>query len=89
MRGKLIIEIPVENEKLLTCIVEALKPETYDTLSKDVRAKVKISDGKVFLILEAHTTATLRAILNSYLTWIDSIVKSIIEVENVGRKNTT
>lgn len=89
MRGKLIIEVPVEDRKLLTCIVEALKPETYDMISRDVKAEVKISDGKVFLILEAHTTATLRAILNSYLTWIDSIVKSIIEVESVGRKNTT
>jgi KEOPS complex subunit Pcc1 len=69
-------------EKQLTSLLEALKPETQAAQTR--RAKVKLEkDGSALVLqVEAEDTVALRATLNAYLRWINSAVSVIDMVEH-------
>ena len=88
MRRALVrVEIVAEDVKLARAILDSITPETRSSPSKNARAKVSLENGKVFLTIEAYTTAALRALFNSYMSWISSVINTIAEVESIGRKD--
>ena len=58
------IEINLPSVELAKTIYHSLKPES------NARCKITIKDGTLILDFKAKTTATLRALTNSYLRWI-------------------
>lgn len=67
-----ILVIETENEELTNTLYRILLPEVKTTKSKSTKVSIKRKDKNLYLYVEAKTTAGLRAILNSYLRWINS-----------------
>lgn len=83
LRGR--IDIVVEDDrKILEALAKSLEPETKTSPSKRGRAKVRFRGGKMFLTIKANSTAALRAIFNSYISWVSAILNVIEEVETLG-----
>jgi tRNA threonylcarbamoyladenosine modification (KEOPS) complex Pcc1 subunit len=59
-----------------------LTPEAKAPLTR--RAKTKLEEDGLFLVLhvEAEDTVALRATLNAYLHWINSVLNVIETLEN-------
>ena len=55
-------------------ILNSLKPEILNPASHRSRAKLYTENGMVILQIEANDSTALRASLNSYLRWINSIL---------------
>jgi tRNA threonylcarbamoyladenosine modification (KEOPS) complex Pcc1 subunit len=66
-------KIPFPNRRYLETVFKALKPET--TKSSTMRSRAFLEKDDTFLILkiEAKDTVALRAAVNAYLRWMDSI----------------
>ncbi len=79
LNSKATIKIKFSSEKQIRSLFNAITPETEKPLTKRARVKLE-KDGLFFvLIVESDDTTALRATLNSYLRWINSIV-NVIEV---------
>jgi tRNA threonylcarbamoyladenosine modification (KEOPS) complex Pcc1 subunit len=61
-------------------VLESLSPEAEEIL-QGIDLKIKLSKAQVILEIEAGDTSSLRATCNSYLRWIDAMLK-ILEVVN-------
>lgn len=88
VKGKIDIVVEAEREVIKT-LVESLKPETLTSPSKRGRAKVRVKNGKMFLTIKANSTAALRALFNSYITWIIVVLNTIKEVSVIGREGSS
>ena len=55
-------------------IIDSLKPETSHPASRRSKATIRLEDRVLILEIEAYDTTALRASLNSYLRWINSIL---------------
>ena len=75
--AKAKIRLKFTNQKQLSTVLEALTPEANSPLSH--RGKVTLKKDGLFLVLliEAEDTVALRATLNAYLHWINSIINVI------------
>ena len=67
------------SEKGLEVVFEALKPEVDRAVT--VRSRAGLEKDKNFLVLkvEAGDTVALRAALNAYLRWVNSMI-DVLEV---------
>ncbi|RLG76299.1 MAG: hypothetical protein DRO23_01285 [Thermoprotei archaeon] len=92
MSYKALITLELDSGEEAKTVYEAILPEARNMPSERTRAFI-IRDGKeIRLTVEADTSSSLRAALNSYLSWLSSIVKTVKyvrEVETYGRKNTS
>jgi tRNA threonylcarbamoyladenosine modification (KEOPS) complex Pcc1 subunit len=79
--AKATVRLKFQNIKQISTILEALAPETNSPLPH--RAKAKLEKDGLFLILsvEAEDTVALRATLNAYLHWINSMNNVIVALE--------
>jgi len=68
-------------EKQLTSLLEALKPETQAAQTRRAKVTLKKDGSALVLQVEAEDTVALRATLNAYLRWINSAVSVIDMVE--------
>jgi tRNA threonylcarbamoyladenosine modification (KEOPS) complex Pcc1 subunit len=68
-----ILRLKNNSKELTSALLEALTPEALS--SQTNRSKVRIEKEGEFLILkvEAEDTISLRATLNAYLHWINSM----------------
>ncbi len=75
--AKAKIRLKFTNQKQINAVLEALTPEANSPLSH--RGNVRLQEDGLFLVLlfEAEDTVALRAILNAYLHWINSIINVI------------
>jgi KEOPS complex subunit Pcc1 len=75
--AKAKIRLKFKNQKQINTFLEALTPEANSPLSH--RGKVTLKKDGLFLVLliEAEDTVALRATLNTYLHWINSIINVI------------
>ena len=73
MSGKHIanIDISLPTADLAKTVYRALRPET------GFKAKIVVKGNIISLKLEADTTATLRALTNSYLRWIITVISCL------------
>jgi KEOPS complex subunit Pcc1 len=71
VHAEILLEIP---EKYITVILEALKPET--DFSSSERSVTEVTRGikSLLIVTNANDTSALRASLNSYLRWLQSIL---------------
>jgi tRNA threonylcarbamoyladenosine modification (KEOPS) complex Pcc1 subunit len=72
--AKASIRLKFENKKQLATLLIALTPETQTM--QVTRANVKLCSDGDFLVfsVEGEDTVALRATLNAYLRWIQSII---------------
>lgn len=79
MSAKAIIRLKFLSERHLEIVFRALKPEITKTAT--VRSRTKMEKNGTFLVLkvEAKDTVALRAALNAYLRWVNSIL-SVLEL---------
>ncbi|HTY75038.1 MAG TPA: KEOPS complex subunit Pcc1 [Candidatus Nanoarchaeia archaeon] len=68
------VRISLKSEKQVTAVLKALTPEL--TRQIGVRSKTTLNAKGVTLILnfEANDTVALRAAVNAYLRWINSVM---------------
>jgi tRNA threonylcarbamoyladenosine modification (KEOPS) complex Pcc1 subunit len=79
--AKATIRLQLANKKQVTTLLSALTPEAKAPLTR--RATIKLEKDSLFLVLyvEAEDTVALRATLNAYLHWINSVLSVIETVE--------
>jgi KEOPS complex subunit Pcc1 len=73
MRAKATIRLHFSSVKHLETVYRALMPETKKSTS--TRSKASLEKNRTFLVLKvnAKDTVALRAALNTYLRWINSM----------------
>jgi tRNA threonylcarbamoyladenosine modification (KEOPS) complex Pcc1 subunit len=81
--AKAFIRLKFDSKKQLSTLLEALTPETKAQVTR--RANVMLEAEGLFLLLtvEANDTVALRATLNAYLRWINSMINVIQLVEDI------
>ncbi|MGB9778448.1 MAG: KEOPS complex subunit Pcc1 [Candidatus Bathyarchaeia archaeon] len=79
MKAKAVVRLQFPSRKHLEIFAKALEPEVKKPATS--RSKANIEKKEKFLILrvEARDTVALRATLNAYLRWINSIM-NVFEV---------
>ena len=81
--AKAFVRLKFASQKQLSTLLEALTPETKAQVTR--RANVKLEKDGLFLVLtvDANDTVALRATLNAYLRWINSMINVIQVVEDI------
>lgn len=79
MKANALIRLKIPSEQRLEIVFKALEPEVRKP--QTMRFRVILQKENMFLILkiEAKDTVALRASVNAYLRWINSIV-NVLEV---------
>jgi len=79
MKAKAVVRLKFPSEKQLEIVFKALEPEVKKSTTMRSRTTLKKDGGLLVLNVEARDTVALRAALNAYLRWINSIL-SVLEV---------
>jgi tRNA threonylcarbamoyladenosine modification (KEOPS) complex Pcc1 subunit len=79
MKAKAVVRLKFPLEKQLEIVFKALEPEVKKPATMRSRTTLKKDDEFLVLNVEARDTVALRAALNAYLRWINSIL-SVLEV---------
>jgi KEOPS complex subunit Pcc1 len=82
MKAKAIVRLKFPSSKHLELVSKALEPEIRKTLTRRSRVALAKEDDFLVLTVEARDTVALRAALNSYLRWINSITSVLEVLEN-------
>jgi tRNA threonylcarbamoyladenosine modification (KEOPS) complex Pcc1 subunit len=77
LAAKATVRLPFQSEKQLAAVFDALLPEVQRQIG--TRSKVVMQTDGLTLILnfEAEDTVALRAAMNSYLRWVNSMLNVI------------
>jgi len=73
MKANAIVRLKFPSEKHLETALNALKPETHKPTTNRSKACVERKGPFLILKVEAQDTVALRAALNTYLRWINSV----------------
>ena len=79
MKAKAVVRLKFPSEKQLDIVFKALEPEVKKPTTMRSRTTLKKDGALLVLNVEARDTVALRAALNAYLRWINSIL-SVLEV---------
>lgn len=81
-KAKANVRLKFTSQKQLSTFLSALTPEANAQVTR--RANVKLEKDGLFLVLtvDAEDTVALRATLNAYLRWINSIINVIDIIEH-------
>jgi tRNA threonylcarbamoyladenosine modification (KEOPS) complex Pcc1 subunit len=79
LKAKAVVKLKFPSKKHLEIFAKALEPEVKKPATTRSKANIKKNEKFLVLTVEARDTVALRAMLNAYLRWINSIM-SIIEV---------
>lgn len=81
---KVLIEIKFEN------IDDSLRKILFNSilLEKVDQRVVNINKDKSLIIISANSISRGRAIMNSYISWIYTIIETLNKVKNNDRENT-
>ena len=83
MKATAIVRQKFPSEKRLEIVFKALKPEVDKPATMRSRAKLEKGDNFLVLKVEAGDTVALRAALNAYLRWINSMIRLLIKTSFV------
>ncbi len=72
-----IVQIGNSSDKIAKTIHQALIPEIQTSNLKDLHVKVQRIGNLLIFHFKSNNTATLRALINSYLRWVITLTKSI------------
>jgi len=73
-KTKAVIHLEFSSEKQITTLIEALMPEVQASLTHRSNVQLYRADYNLVLEADAEDTVALRATINSYLRWINSIL---------------
>lgn len=73
MKANAVLRLKFSSQRHLKIISKALEPEVRKTPTMRSRAFLEKDDTFLILKIEAKDTVALRASLNAYLRWIDSM----------------
>ncbi|RLG90355.1 hypothetical protein DRO34_05755 [Candidatus Bathyarchaeota archaeon] len=76
---KALIKIDFACERKAKTVFAALKPETLSQPTQRSNVEISLEGKKLVLIVKARDTTALRAAVNAYLRWVDSVQK-VLEV---------
>jgi tRNA threonylcarbamoyladenosine modification (KEOPS) complex Pcc1 subunit len=79
MKAKAVVRLKFSSQEQLGIVLKALEPEVKKPATVRSRATLKKDGVLLVLSVEAGDTVALRAALNAYLRWINSIL-SVLEV---------
>lgn len=79
MKCKAIIRLEFPSERYLEIILKALGPEAKIPPTRRFKSILERESTFLVLRIEANDTTALRAALNAYLRWINSI-KDVLEL---------
>jgi KEOPS complex subunit Pcc1 len=74
MKAKAIILLRFPTNKHRNVVVKSLEPELENPVTPRSSASMKIKGSYLILEVEAKDTVALRATLNAYLRWINSLM---------------
>ena len=78
MKAKAVVRLKFPSEKCLEVVFGALKPEVEKPATMRSRTNMEKDGSFLVLRVEARDTVALRAALNAYLRWINSVT-SVLE----------
>ena len=83
MKANALVRLKFPSEKQLEIVFKALEPEIKTPPT--MRSQAFLEKENTFLILkiEAKDTVALRAAVNAYLRWINSMISVLEVVENI------
>ncbi|MDI6691394.1 MAG: KEOPS complex subunit Pcc1 [Candidatus Bathyarchaeota archaeon] len=79
MKAKAIVKLKFPSKKHLEIFAKALEPEVKKPATTRSKANIEKREKFFILMVEARDTVALRATLNAYLRWINSVV-NVLEV---------
>ncbi len=82
-RARAVVRMKIQSDKKLKTLFEALRPETVRSLSPRSRVSMKLENSTLILEFEAQDTSALRASMNSYLRWINSMSKVLESIDKL------
>lgn len=83
MKANALMRLKFPSERHLKIVFEALQPEVRKPLTMRSRAKLEKENTFLILKIEAKDTVALRAAVNAYLRWINSMTNILEVLENI------
>jgi len=74
MKAKAVVRLKFPSERHLEIVFRALEPEVKKPATMRSRANLERDGAFLVLEVEARDTVALRAALNAYLRWINSMI---------------
>ncbi|MEM3622429.1 MAG: KEOPS complex subunit Pcc1 [Candidatus Bathyarchaeia archaeon] len=82
MKTKAVVRLKFPSRKHLEIFAEALEPEVKKPATSRSKANIEKKEKFLILSVEARDTVALRATLNAYLRWINSITNVFEALES-------
>ncbi|MCK5628512.1 hypothetical protein KAI12_03515 [Candidatus Bathyarchaeota archaeon] len=79
MAAKATVHLTFASQKYPALLVRALVPEINSSTSKRFEVKLQSKANSLSLLAEATDVVALRASINAYLRWIESL-KNVLEL---------
>jgi tRNA threonylcarbamoyladenosine modification (KEOPS) complex Pcc1 subunit len=86
MKAKATVRLKLISEKKLRAVLRALEPEAKNPLGARSQASLENEGNLLVLKIEAKDSVALRANLNAYLRWINSILNVFETLEREKEK---
>jgi len=83
MKANAVLRLKFPSQRQLEIVFKALEPEVRETPTMRSRAFLEKDDTFLVLKIEAKDTVALRASVNAYLRWIDSIINTLGVLEKL------
>ncbi|MCD6446412.1 hypothetical protein J7L49_06480 [Candidatus Bathyarchaeota archaeon] len=74
MKAEAVVRLNLPSEKFLEVFLKALEPEVKKPPTIRSKAKIEGKGKKLILRIESRDTTALRASINAYLRWINSML---------------
>jgi KEOPS complex subunit Pcc1 len=74
MKARATVRLKLTSEKKLRAVLRALEPEVKNPLGVRSQASLEKERNLLVLKIKANDSVALRATLNAYLRWINSIL---------------
>lgn len=81
MRASACVRLKFSSRRNLETVFEAVKPELHKQATSRSKTTLEKDTSSLTLKIEAQDTIALRAALNSYLRWINSVIE-VLQIVN-------
>lgn len=81
LKAKAVVKLKLPSRKHLEICAKALEPEVKKPATARSKANIEKKEKFLVLTVEAKDTVALRATLNAYLRWVNSIMNVIKVLE--------
>ncbi|MEM3699364.1 MAG: KEOPS complex subunit Pcc1 [Candidatus Bathyarchaeia archaeon] len=82
MKAKAVVRLKFPSKRHLDIFLKALEPEVKKPATARSKANIESKENFLVLRVEARDTVALRATLNAFLRWINSVANVLEVLEN-------